>query len=66
MTTPDGNLFRRARQFLRDKPGLEMNEEEIEVVNIATMPLLLLRQFNDKRISQGLEELAKIVEEAKQ
>jgi len=58
------NLFRQARQLLRDKP-LEMNEEEAEVVKIATMPLLLLRQFNDFTTDQGLRELAKIIEEAK-
>lgn len=58
----DINLFKRARQLLRDKPILEMNEEELEVVKTATMPLLLLRQFNDKTIDAGLEELAKMVD----
>ncbi len=66
MTTTNNNIFRRARQLLRDKPPSEMTEDELEVVKIATMPLLLLRQFSDKPIDEGLEELAKIVEEAKQ
>ena len=61
---PD-NIFREARRLLRDKPVPEMNEEELEVVKIATMPLLLLRRYSDKPILDGLEELAKIAEEAK-
>lgn len=56
------NIFREARQLLQDKPVPEMDERELEVIKIATMPLLLLRQFNDKTIDKGLEELAKIVE----
>ena len=58
----NNNIFRQARQLLRDKNPLELNEEELEVVKIATMPLLLLRQFNDKPIDEGLEELANIVD----
>ena len=64
MTTLNGNIFRQAKQLLQDKPVLEMNEEELDVVNVATMPLLLLRQFNDMTIDQGLEGLSKMVEEA--
>lgn len=60
------NLFRQAQLLLRDKPVLEMNEKEIEVVKIATMPLLLLREFNDKTTDEGLEELAKILEGEKE
>lgn len=59
------NIFREAQRLLRDKPVLEMNEKELEVVKAATMPLLLLREFNDKTILDGLEELFKIAEEAK-
>ena len=66
MATLNGNIFREAKQLLRDKPVLEMDEEELEVVNVATMPLLLLRQFNDLTIDQGLEELANMGEEAQQ
>jgi len=57
------NLFRQAKQLLNDKPVLEMNEEELAIVNTATMPLLLLRYFSDRSINDGLEELAKMVEE---
>ena len=57
------NVFRQAKQLLNDKPVLEMNEEELAIVNTATMPLLLLRYFSDRSINDGLEELAKIVEE---
>lgn len=37
-------------------------KEELEVVKIATMPLLLLRQFPNLTTDQGLGELAKILE----
>lgn len=59
----DNNIFRQAKQLLNEKPVLEMNAEELEVVNIATMPLLLLHHFSDRSINDGLEELAKMVEE---
>lgn len=58
------NIFRQAKQLLNEKPVLEMNEEELEVIKIATMPLLLLRQFSELSIDEGLEELAKIVDES--
>lgn len=58
----DNNIFRQAKQLLNDKPVLEMNEEELKIVNTATMPLLRLRHFSDMSILDGLEELAKFVE----
>jgi len=61
----NNNIFRQAKQLLNEKPVLEMNEEELEIVNTATMPLLLLRHFSDMTINNGLEELAKMVEEGK-
>lgn len=61
----NSNIFRQAKQLLRDKPVLEMSEEELQIINTATMPLLLLRHFSDMTINDGLEELAKMVEEGK-
>ena len=61
----NNNIFRQAKQLLNHKPVLEMNAEELEIVNTATMPLLLLRCFSDMPINDGLEELAKMVEEGK-
>jgi len=58
----NNNIFRQAKQLLDNKPVLEMNEEELEVVKIATMPLLLLRHFSNLSIDEGLEELAKMVD----
>ena len=63
-TKADTNIFRQAKQLRQEKPVLEMNEEELEIVKIATMPILLLRQFSEIPIDDGLEELAKIVDEA--
>ncbi len=60
----DNNIFRQAKQLRQEKPVLEMNEEELEIVKIATMPILLLRQFSEIPIDDGLEELAKMVDEA--
>lgn len=59
----NNNIFRQAKQLLNQKPVLEMNDKELEIVNTATMPLLLLREFSDRSINDGLEELAKMVEE---
>ncbi len=58
------NIYRQAKQLRNDKPVLERNEEESEVIKIAMMPLLQLRQFSDIPIDDGLDELAEIVEEA--
>ncbi len=62
-TKTDSNIFRQAKQLLRDKPVLEMDAEEREVIKIVTMSLLLLRHFSDIPIDDGLEELSKLVEE---
>jgi len=62
MPNSNNNIFRQAKQLLHDKPVLEMNEEELKVVNTATMPLLLLRHFSNLSIDEGLEELAKMVD----
>lgn len=60
----NNNIFRQAKQLLQEKPVLEMSEEELQIINTATMPLLLLRHFSDMTINDGLEELAKMVDEA--
>lgn len=58
------NIFRQAKQLLDAKPVSEMTDEEVKMVDRATMPLLMLRHYNDIPISDGLEELAMLVEEA--
>lgn len=60
----NGNIFRRAKQLLRDKSIFEMNEEEVLTVKAAQIPLDILPQFNDKTVDEGLEELAQIYDEA--
>ena len=62
-TMSNNNIFREARQLLQDKPVSEMNEEELHIVNAATIPLNILPSFNGMTIDEGLEELAKIVED---
>ena len=58
------NLFRQAKELLRDKSILEMNEEEVLTVKAAQIPLNILPELSNMTTDQGLEELAKIVEEA--
>jgi len=60
----NGNIFRKAKQLLRDKPALEMTGEEQAVVCVATLPLLLLPEVNDTLIDDGLEWLAMVYDEA--
>ena len=64
MATLNGNIFREAKKLLQDKPILEMNQEELTTVKAALIPLNILAEFNDKTIDEGLEELAKMVDEA--
>lgn len=60
---PNNNIFRQAQVLLQQKPVSEMNEEELHIVNAATIPLNTLPQFNDMTIEEGLEELAKMADE---
>lgn len=60
----NGNVFREAKDLLRDKNIFELNEEELTTVKPALIPLDILPEFNDKTTDQGLEELAKIWDEA--
>ena len=57
------NLFREAKQLLdkRDN-GSELTEEEAELVATAIIPLMILPEYNDTPISQGLLELAKMMD----
>ena len=63
---PNNNIFRQAKQLLDKKDnGGELTEEELGLVNTAMIPLLILPGFNDTPITEGLEELARMAEEAK-
>ncbi len=56
------NIFRQALKILDNENGDMAGEEEI--MSAAMIPLIILPQFNDMSLREGLEELAKIVEEA--
>ncbi len=60
------NMFRQAKQLLDKKDaGWELTEEELKLVNTAMMPLLggfIISE--DLTISEGLEELATMLEGA--
>ena len=62
------NLFRKAKQLLDKKDaGGELTEEELRLIHTAIIPMNLnINGFfpEDITISEGLEELAKILEEA--
>lgn len=59
------NIFRQAKQLLdkRDN-GNELTEEEQELVNTAAIPFTVNTDdiFGDITIGEGLEELARIIE----
>lgn len=61
------NIFRQARQLLDKKDnGAELTEEELQLINAALIPLMGKADGlfpEDSTIGEGLEELAKIVEE---
>lgn len=58
------NIFREA-QLLRGKHLLEMSREEQETVSAAEIPLTILARYNDMTTEEGLEDLARMVEENK-
>ncbi len=62
--TRDGNIFRQAVELLKAKDkGAQLTEEERKLLGAATIPLVILPRFNDTPTSEGLEQLAKIIEE---
>lgn len=62
------NIFREAKQLLDKKDnGSELTEEERDLVATAIIPLMVESNGifpRDITIEEGLEELAKMVEEA--
>lgn len=58
------NIFKQAKQLLDTKPVEEMNYEEVLTVKTAMIPLNILPEFNDINIDEGLEKLAKLLDEA--
>lgn len=59
---PNTNIFREAKHLLNTKKGSEMNEEELLIINAATIPLTILPGFNEMTTDEGLALLVKIVE----
>jgi len=59
------NIFHEALMLLSTRNGQGMSDEERETVSTAIIPLMLLSQYSDIPIGEGLEDLAKMVEEAK-
>ena len=57
------NIFRQAKNLLDTKAGREWTEEEWEVFGAAMIPLTILARYNDMATREGLEDLARIVEE---
>ena len=62
------NLFRQAKELLSKKDaGGQLSWEELKLINTAIIPLMVKADGvfpKDITISEGLKELAKIVEEA--
>lgn len=57
------NIFREAKELLEKKgAGTQLCEEEQKLVGAALIPLNQLKGFKDMSISEGLEELAVMVE----
>ena len=59
------NIFHEALMLLSTRNGQGMSNKEAKTVAVAMIPLMLLPQYSDIPISEGLEDLAKMVEEAK-
>jgi len=62
------NIFRQAKNLLDIKDaGGEMSWEELQLINTAILPLMVKTRvfLEDITIGDGLEELARIVEETK-
>lgn len=61
------NIFRQAKQLLdRKDDGAELAEEELRLIDTAIIPLMVKTDGffpDDMTIGEGLEELAKMVEE---
>ncbi len=61
------NIFRQAKILLDTKKGPEMTEDELQLINTALIPLVVKTNGifpENMTIREGLEELAKIWDEA--
>ena len=58
------NIFREALMLLSTRNGEGMSDEERELLATALIPLMLLPQYQDIPIGEGLENLARMIEEA--
>lgn len=65
---PRNNIFRQAKQLLDKKDaGSELTKEELKLIDTAIIPLMVKTNGvfpEDITIGEGLDELAKILEEA--
>lgn len=60
---PETNIFREALVLLSTRNGQGMSDEESETVALAMIPLMVLPEYSEVPIGEGLEDLAKILEE---
>ena len=59
------NIYRQAKELLDRKHDNKLTEEEYQLINTAIIPLMITNVLGkDITLREGLEELAKIVEEA--
>jgi hypothetical protein len=59
------NIFREALMLLNTRNGQGMSDEERELMATALIPLMLLPQYSNIPIHDGLEDLTKMLEEAR-
>lgn len=58
-------IFREALVLLSTKNGRQMSQDEAETVATAILPLMVLPEYSHIPIGEGLEDLAKTLEEAR-
>ena len=67
MANSNSNIYRQAAQLLEKKDrGAELTEEELALINTAIIPLMVNTDGifpDDITIAEGLDELAKMIEE---
>lgn len=57
-----GNIFQEALNILQSKQPAEMTDDETKTVQVASIPLNVLSQFNDMTPEQGLKLLAYLID----
>lgn len=59
------NIFEEALALINNKKGKHLKNKERRTISTAMLPLMILPEYSNTPICEGLEELSRMIEEAR-